>query len=267
MTVDEVGLLERFGALVQREPVPLGEAALVAAAVLGAREPIEVGIARLQELAVGVPGTRPDLADVTEHLCTTVGFRGDRRSYYSPLNSSLPDVVRRRRGIPVTLAIVAVDVARRRGIEATVVGMPGHVLVGDGDPPSRWCDVFEGGAWLDALGARARFAALHGRHAPFDPRFLDAAPDPAVLARLLANLVGIHRASGDGHGHVRTLLLRAQIPGLAEAERPQLAEALTAVGRFQEAAEVWQAEADAALPGDPDPLPGVQAARQRARLN
>jgi regulator of sirC expression with transglutaminase-like and TPR domain len=266
VTVDEAELLGRFGALVRTAPVPLGEAALVVAAVLGHPQPVAKGVDRLAELADAVPGTAPDLADVTRHLFATVGLRGDRTSYYSPDNSLLPAVLERGRGIPVTLAIVAADVARRRGLPAVVVGMPGHVLLGDGDPPARWCDVFNGGDWLDALGARARFASIHGRHAPFDPRFLGASSDPAVLARLLANLVGIYHAAGDGHGLVRTLLLRAQIPGVARSERPQLAAALTAVGRFQEAAEVWQTEAGGG-PGARATAAGAEAARLRARLN
>lgn len=266
MAVDEAQLLTRFGALVRAEPVPLGEAALVAAAVLGHPQAVAVGMERLAELADGVPGDAPDLIDVTRHLFGAVGLRGDRTGYYSPDNSLLPAVLDRRRGIPVSLAIIAADVSRRRGLNAVVVGMPGHVLLGDDDPPQAWCDVFNGGEWLDALGARARFAAIHGRHAPFDPRFLGATSDAAVLARLLANLVGIHHAAGDGHGLVRTLLLRAQIPGLARAERPQLAAALTAVGRFQEAAEVWQAEAGDG-PGASVTAAGAEAARLRARMN
>ncbi len=266
MAVDEIRLLARFGALVRTTPVPLGEAALVAAAVLGHPQPVAVGTDRLAELADAVPGADPDLSDVTRHLFGTVGLRGDRAGYYTPESSLLPAVLDRGRGIPVSLAIVAADVARRRGLTAVVVGMPGHVLLGDADPPARWCDVFNGGEWLDALGARARFASIHGRHAPFDPRFLGASSDPAVIARLLANLVGIYQAAGDGHGLVRTLLLRAQIPGVARAERPQLAAALAAVGRFQEAAEVWQAEAGGG-PGAGATAAGAEAARLRARMN
>lgn len=266
MAVDEARLLARFGALVRAEPVALGEAALVVAAVLGHPQPVAVGVDQLTALADGVPGAAPDLVDVTRHLFGTVGLRGDRTGYYSPDNSLLPAVLDRGRGIPVSLAIVAADVARRRGLTAVVVGMPGHVLLGDGDPPQAWCDVFNGGEWLDALGARARFASIHGRHAPFDPRFLGASSDASVLARLLANLVGIHHAAGDGHALVRTLLLRAQIPGVAAAERPQLAAALTAVGRFQEAAEVWEAEAGRAK-GAAATAAGAEASRLRARLN
>ena len=254
----------RFGALVRAESVPIGEAALVAASALGHRAPVAAGLERLQALADDVPGS--DLGSVTQHLFGTVGLRGDDTTYYAPANSLLPDVLDRGRGIPITLAIVAADVARRKGLTATIVGMPGHVLLGDGEAPTQWCDCFNGGQWLDPLGARARFAAIHGRHAPFDPRFLRSISDAAALARMIGNLVSIYGNEGDGRGLVRALLLRSQISGVADRERRQLAEALTSVGRFQEAAEVWDREAHDA-DGDDAERARVAAAQARANLN
>ena len=254
----------RFGELVRAGSVPIGEAALVAAAALGHPASVAIGLERLQSLADAVPGD--DLGAVTQHLFGTVGFRGDDTTYYAAANSLLPDVLDRRKGIPITLAIVAADVARRKDLAATVVGMPGHVLLGDGDPPTQWCDCFNGGQWLDPLGARARYASIHGRHAPFDPRFLRAIPDAAALTRMLGNLVSIYANEGDGHGLVRALLLRSQIPGVADRERRQLAAALTSVGRYQEAADLWDLEA-----GDAEHEAAEEArtlaAQARANLN
>jgi regulator of sirC expression with transglutaminase-like and TPR domain len=254
--------LARFGELVGRDPVPLGEAAIALAAHLGFAEDPGHEVLRLQALAAGVDGA--DLAAVTRHLFATVGLRGDRASYYDPANSMLPLVLDRGRGIPISLAVIAVDVARRLGIEASVVGMPGHVLVGAGDPPHAWVDAFGGGRWLDALGARALYATLHGRHAPFDERFLATTPDVQVLARMLNNLVGIYGGSGDARHLVRVHQLRAVLPGLGEACRPELAHALEAVGRFQEAADLWDEV------GGPTPEGRAAEAavrRLRARLN
>lgn len=241
MTVDDhVG---RLAELARAPRVPLGEAALVVSAALGDDRPVADGIDRLAALAAEVDGH--DLPAVTRHLFATVGLRGDTTTYYDPANSSLASVLDRRRGIPVTLAVIAVDVARRLDIEATVVGMPGHVLIGDGDPPRRWCDGFTGGAWFDQEGARRRFVALHGDRVPFDRRYLAATPDVAVLARLLNNLVAIHTAAGDARQLLVVRRLRAVLPGVGVRERPELAAAYEAVGRFTEAAEVWAAEAAA----------------------
>jgi len=258
------GGLERFTRLIGSKTVPVGEAALAVASHLGHAHDVDAELGRLQDLADAVPGD--DLEAVVHHLFATTGLRGDRRSYYDPANSMLPLVLDRGRGIPLTLAIIAVDVARRRQIPATVVGMPGHVLIGDGDPPGRWVDGFAGGEWLDALGARARFAAVHGRHAPFDPRYLQATSDASVLARLLTNLVGIFSSNGDARLLVRVHELRAAIPGLGERERSQRAAALTSVGRFSEAAELWDSEV-ASRGGDEAEAAGAQARQLRANLN
>jgi regulator of sirC expression with transglutaminase-like and TPR domain len=154
-------------------------------------------------------------------------------------------------------------------VPATVVGMPGHVLIGDGGTegrPRRWVDGFHGGTWLDEAGARARFASLHGPQAPFDPTFLRALPDGAVVARLLANLVGIYATLGDGHRLVRVHELRAAIPGLGARERPQRAAALAAVGRYAEAADLWETEA--ATRSGPEALAAqAQVRLLRANLN
>lgn len=256
--------LDRFTRLLSARPVPLAEAAIAVAAHLGHAPEPEADLARVADLAAGVPGA--DLAAVGRHLFGTLGLRGDEARYYDPANSMLPLVLERRRGIPVTLAVLAVDVARRLGIAASVVGMPGHVLVGDGDPPTAWVDAFAGGRVLDADGARARFAALHGPRAPFDPRFLAATPDPLVLARLLGNLVAIYGGTGDGRRLVLVHELRAAIPGLGGQARPELAAALGAVGRYPEAAAVWDVVA-AERRGEESAAAHAAAARLRANLN
>ncbi|CAN5676135.1 hypothetical protein BH10ACT1_BH10ACT1_14220 [soil metagenome] len=254
----------RFAGLVRTEPVPLGTAALVVASVLGHPDAVSVGEARFAELAAEVPS--PDLESVSRHLFETVGLRGDARSYYDPANSMVPSVLARKRGIPITLALVTVEVARRLGVEATVVGMPGHVLVGDGDPPTRWIDGFHGGQWLDAAGARARFAAIHGPRAAFDPSYLRAIPDVHVLARLLGNLVGIYSAAGDGHRLLKVRRLRATIPGVGEHERSELAAAYAAVGRYEEAADLWEHE-QGLRSGSLAEAAAAEVERLRANLN
>jgi regulator of sirC expression with transglutaminase-like and TPR domain len=262
--LDHHGAIARFGELVATGAPPLAGAAVLVAVALGESRGIGAALARVQHLADGVEGE--DLTAVTRHLFETVGLRGDTATYHDPANSLLPSVLDRGRGIPVTLAILAVDVARRRGLDAAVVAMPGHVLIGDADPPTRWCDGFDGGQWLDGAGAEARFEALQGGRVPFDPRYLRATPDPLVLARLLANLVVIYAASGHGVGLAHVRLLRAQIPGVAERERPELAAALAGVGRFAEAAAVWDAE-QAQRRGEPAEAAAANARHLRSRFN
>ncbi len=256
--------LARFGSLADAQPVQLGEAALVAASFLGHPADVDDGLNHLAALADGVAGD--DVASVTGHLFTEAGFRGDHANYYNPANSLLPAVLERRRGIPITLAILAVAVARQRGIVASVVGMPGHVFVADGDEPTLFIDGFNGGQLLDARGAQGKFEQLHGVRAPFDPRYLRATPDPLVLARMLANLMGICRNTGDAQTLVRVHQLRAAIPGVGRHERAAFGDALAAVGRYSEAAKGWDEERNQPI----GPRAGeaeATVARLRANLN
>lgn len=234
--------VERFAELIAARPVPMGEAALVAASVLGHEQPVGDGIDQLDALAAGVRGR--DLDAVCAHLFGDLGFQGNNRRYYDAANSMLPVVLAERRGIPVTLGIVVVDVARRLGIEAGLACMPGHVLVVDPARPDRWIDAFAGGAVLDEAGARGRFRALHGPTIPFLPGYLARTPDRLVLARLLGNLVAVFGEMGDAHHLIRVHQLRATIPEFSDDERAALATLLARVGRYGEAADLWELEAD-----------------------
>ena len=103
---------------------------------------------------------------VSNHLYEDLGFRGNEQDYYDPKNSLLPDVLDRRLGIPITLALVYCEVARRAGVRARGVSFPGHFLVrvdaiGREDAPLA-VDPFFGGRRLDEpeLGLVATFDAF-----------------------------------------------------------------------------------------------------------
>jgi regulator of sirC expression with transglutaminase-like and TPR domain len=69
------------------------------------------------------------LAVLADVLYRTAGLRGNRADYNDPRNSYVPDVLERRLGIPVSLAVIISAVARRAGVVADILGFPGHVLV------------------------------------------------------------------------------------------------------------------------------------------
>src|SRR5438067_1517404 len=69
------------------------------------------------------------LARLRSFVFEELGFRGDHRDYYSPSNSLLHEVLQRRRGIPLTLGIVMLELGWRIGIPFEGVGFPGHFLV------------------------------------------------------------------------------------------------------------------------------------------
>lgn len=247
----------RFEALVGRSgAVPLDEACtLIAAQALPDRS-VEAELRRLDHLAEGVAA--PTVEALRDHLFDTAGFEGDRATYGDAANSLLPLVLDRRRGVPITLAVVAMEVGRRCGVGLEGIGMPGHFLVRSRDEPQRYLDVFDGGRDLDRAGCRRIFEALH-EGAAWDDSYLEPVTPQMVLVRILANLAGAHRRSGDRSGLCWALTLRMALPGASDRERRELAVVLGASGRFVEAADALEA-----LGEDRD---REAATRLRARLN
>lgn len=242
--------LHRFRAVVAGSDPQLAEACTLMAQHLGQAPGASVVASELDALAVAVAasvGPQPDLEAISRSLRATFGFRGNRADYGDPRNSLLPVVLERRLGIPLTLAIVHAEVAARLGVPASIVGMPGHVLLGDGPRPSRWIDPFEPAGWLDVAGAERAFRAVHGPGPRFDERLLAASPARLVVVRATENLIGAHQRRGEPWGALRSLELRAQIPGFGEAPsaRIQLGEAYATVGRWADAVVQLELAAEA----------------------
>jgi regulator of sirC expression with transglutaminase-like and TPR domain len=133
-------------------------------------------------------------------LAGEAGLKGDRENYYDPRNSYLHEVVTvRRLGIPITLTVTAMAVARRAGIVAEGIGFPGHFLMRVGGPGGIVVDPFHGFDPLDrdALAALAR-RFLGGRDVPLE-RLVVASDRRAIAVRMLTNLHAIHASRGE-HG-------------------------------------------------------------------
>lgn len=248
----------RFAALagLPDHSLPLDEGAIVIAA--HARPGLDVAgeLRRLDELADGV--TVPTVDGVRAHLVEHLGFQGDQESYHDPRNSLLPEVLDRRIGIPLSLAIVAIEVGRRRGVPLVGVGMPGHFLVRSAADDGRYLDLFHGGAVLDRTGCREVFDRLHPG-TRWEESFLDPVGAPSILTRMLTNLAGAYRRNGDRRSLCWALDLRLRLPGAGDRERRELAVVLGASGRYPEAA--------AALEGTGQERDARAALRLRARLN
>lgn len=98
--------------------------------------------------AVSRRGRRDALDTVFDVLFKEHGFDGDRGNYYDPRNSHLNDVLDRKKGIPITLALVTLEAARAACVPLVGVGFPGHFMVGH-PPTGRYLDVFRRGLPLD----------------------------------------------------------------------------------------------------------------------
>jgi len=160
------------------------------------------------------PGAKDDalLEAIREELFVTRGFAGDNDTYTDPENSYLDRVVERRRGIPITLSLVFMEVAERVGLRCDGVGFPGHFLVRCGEPSQNlYIDPFHGGARLSRAELLARLAGADlGGASP--ESFLAGVTRRQILQRMLNNLHALFRERRDLERWLATveLLLRLE---------------------------------------------------------
>jgi regulator of sirC expression with transglutaminase-like and TPR domain len=155
-----------------------------------------------------------------------LGFRGNLADYYDPRNSFLNEVLERRTGIPITLAVVLTEVARRADVLAQGVSFPGHFLC---RIPTEGgivlIDPFAG-RLLDAADLRALHARTTGHEVDPDPSMLQPAGKRQVLSRILANLRAIYGNRRDA-ARLRGVLERMVVLSPAD---PELRRELTRLG-------------------------------------
>jgi regulator of sirC expression with transglutaminase-like and TPR domain len=153
-------------------------------------------------LPVDAPALRR-LRALNQYFFVELAFSGNVNNYYDRRNSYLHEVLATRRGIPITLALIYIEMAGQLGLEAIGVSFPGHFLVKLRMPQGEVViDPFNGRSLSrDELDERlAPYRARHGLEGDFEAPlglFLQAAPARDVLARLLHNLKEIHRAAED----------------------------------------------------------------------
>jgi hypothetical protein len=237
-----VDAVARFAGLAGEPDPALDEAMFAISSALLAVSPAAAPRARdeLDRLAADAGGTFDTLR---VSLFERAGFCGALGDYRAARSVLLEPVLQRRRGIPIALAIVMIEVGRRAGIRVEPIGMPGHFLVRDPESHA-YCDPFAGGVLLDEAGAAARFRSMYGDSPRFHPSMLTPIRGAAVLSRVLSNLE--QSPIGRDLVHRMTLLrLHASVPGLAARERLALASELVVRGDHRLAAQ--QAEFAASL--------------------
>lgn len=175
-------------------------------------------LAQLDALASDFEPERLSDLDATEqatalvhHVALRHGFTGNDKTYYDAENSYLDSVLRRKQGIPISLAVVYLAVARRVGIRAFPVGFPGHFLVRVGDAAPAYVDPFEGrilgqGDLLSLLGR-----AL-GPDSTMKAEYLMPVSLSQVTQRMLLNLKRLHEGQRD---YARALLVCDRLVELA----------------------------------------------------
>lgn len=162
---------------------------------------------------------------LNHYLFTEQGFTGNREHYDDPRNSCLNEVLDRRTGIPLTLALIYIEVARRSGIRCEGINFPGHFLVRalqdlhtDDPDEGLIIDPFHGGAILGEQECRALLHRHMGEEAAYDPSLLARATRRQVLVRMLLNLKRLYvkMRSFPQARQVTDILLALQPSSLAE---------------------------------------------------
>lgn len=132
-------------------------------------------------------GPRSWAVSLRELLGERLGFRGAPGDYQRLESSLLHEVLRRRRGLPILLSVVWVEVARRAGAPVYGVALPGHFVVGFGEPEEQvLADPFNGGRALTGADADLLVAGATG--ASLQPSMLVPAPPLEVVSRILNNI-------------------------------------------------------------------------------
>jgi regulator of sirC expression with transglutaminase-like and TPR domain len=195
----------RFAEIVSRddERVNLAEAALLIAAEEYPRLHVEAYLEKLDlfgDIAREQAAEARDAIDMISALNATLferlGFRGNRESYYDPRNSFLNEVIDRRIGIPITLTVVYIEVARRIGFPVKGVGMPFHFIAKhEAESGDIFIDPFSDGRVLGTAACAELVTNMSGGKVELNPEHLEAVSNKQILTRMLSNLLGIYATS------------------------------------------------------------------------
>jgi regulator of sirC expression with transglutaminase-like and TPR domain len=217
-------LLRRLGS--QTGPVlPLVEGAIAFAELerpgidsASQREHLKELVSAVRQAAGGKAGLDEQVEALGAVIGGVYGYRGDTESYDDIANADILRVIDRRRGLPVTLGILYIHVARAQGWDAAGLNFPGHFLIGLGeDDRYAIVDPFAGGIACDAERLGELLRGLD-ETATLQPHFRRRVPDREVLLRLQNNIKSRLVQAGEAERAVavieRMLLLAPDHAGL-----------------------------------------------------
>ena len=158
---------------------------------------------------------------LNEYLFAELGFTGNREKYEDPRNSCLNEVLERRTGIPLTLSIVYMEVARRAGLQVDGINFPGHFLVRCPQAHKGHqlvIDPFHSGALLSEHNCRLLLQKHVGSEVSFSRSLLAPATRSQILVRMLLNLkrIYVHMRSFPQARDITELLLALTPSALSE---------------------------------------------------
>ena len=134
---------------------------------------------------------------ISEYLFDEVGFKGDADNYYDPRNSYLNEALGRRSGIPITLAVIYMEVGRRLKVPLLGIGMPGHFLVRHREIENLYVDTFHGGILISEDECRQIFTDRTQGAIEWNRDALRPVSNREIVARIIRNLKGIYMSDED----------------------------------------------------------------------
>ena len=185
------------------DDLDLGQAALLIAAPEYPELDMDAAHHQLDSLAVaakpaldGLVEGKARAAALVQFLVDEQGFRGNTDDYQDPRNSFLNEVLQRRLGIPISLSVLAIEVARRLSVPLSGVSFPGHFLLRADGKQSVLIDPFTGRA-MTVGGLTELISRAYGQRRAPRPDEVQPASKHAILSRMLANLRNIYLQRGD----------------------------------------------------------------------
>ncbi|HVE62816.1 MAG TPA: transglutaminase-like domain-containing protein [Mycobacteriales bacterium] len=260
-----------FAEVVRADEVDLALACLLIGAEVRPDLDVAESLAHLDQLAADALATVTSDApayDVAVGLRAALGdaagFRGYSQDYGDLRASLLHEVLRRRRGLPILLSVVYLEVGRRLGVAVRGIGLPGHFLVGvAGSTETVLLDPFYGGRLTDAAELAARVEEVLGG----TEQLTDASLKPWSSLDILTRILGNIRASSTSNDTLRTRLwaveLSMLIPHHSVSLRRERGELLARLGDYVGAAQALEDYASVISPLDPS---AAELSLRQARL-
>ncbi len=174
------------------------------------------------EIKAGLPSDADEAARLkalNKFFFDESGFHGNRRTYYKRANSHINEVLDDREGLPITLSVIYMELARRLGLTVEGVGLPGHFVVryrpATGD--ARLIDVYDSG--VEASSKEADERVLEATGTPISEEQRRAMTKRAIVVRVLHNLINVAQRERDERGALRYLDALLALSPSAHRER------------------------------------------------
>jgi regulator of sirC expression with transglutaminase-like and TPR domain len=251
--------IQRFAQLMEHEDaeINLAEAALAIAATEYAGLDASAWLARLDECAKDVqaePGreAQANIRAMNEVLFEREHFSGNEEEYDDPRNSYLNDVLARKKGIPITLSVIYLEVGWRKGLPLVGVGFPGHFLVKYIAPGAEiFLDPYRSGATLTRQECESTLRTNFGQEAQLKSEYLAGVTQKQVLARMLNNLKGSYFRRRHYNKVLTMIELALAIDGGTPEDLRDRGMVLITMRRYREAMTDLEAYLALVPPDDP----------------